>query len=81
MLEEDLLLFSLWKRKLGGNMYSFYKHTMRINNRDGKELFKLKNNVGIKINGYKISIKICKLEIRRWFLTISEGFTTVLQKE
>jgi len=47
------------------------KYISRINIRKGKELVKLKDNIGSGGNGYKLVVNKLKLEARNNFLTIS----------
>lgn len=41
---------------------------MGMNSRDGKKLFKLKDNVDNRLNGYKLSVNIFRLEIRKFLI-------------
>lgn len=41
---------------------------MGLNNRDGEELFKLKDSAGTRINGYKVVMSKFKMQIRRMYL-------------
>ncbi|CAM4556029.1 unnamed protein product [Caretta caretta] len=67
---KELDLFSLTKRRLRGDMIALYKYIRGINTREGEELFKLSTNVDTRINGYKLSTRKFRLEIRRRFPTI-----------
>lgn len=46
----------LTKQRLGRDMLILYKHVKGINVKEGEELFKLKNNVGTRANGYKLAM-------------------------
>lgn len=43
---------------------------MEANAREGEELFKVKDNVGIRTNEYNLAMNKFRLKIRKWFLTI-----------
>ncbi|CAM5141001.1 unnamed protein product [Natator depressus] len=60
----ELGLFSLTKRRLREDMIALYKYIRGINTREGEELFKLSNNVDTRTNGYKLTTRKFRLEIR-----------------
>lgn len=62
---EELGLFSLAKLRLIANMIAVYKYIRRINTREAKEQFKLKDNVDTRTNGYKLAMSKFRLEISR----------------
>uniref|UniRef100_A0A452IXX8 RRM domain-containing protein n=1 Tax=Gopherus agassizii TaxID=38772 RepID=A0A452IXX8_9SAUR len=61
--EKELVLFSLTKSRLRGDMIALYKYIRGINIREGEELFKLNTNVDTRTNGYKLAIRKLRLEI------------------
>uniref|UniRef100_A0A8C8VI47 C-type lectin domain-containing protein n=1 Tax=Pelusios castaneus TaxID=367368 RepID=A0A8C8VI47_9SAUR len=67
---KKLGLFSLTKRRLRGDMIALYKCIRGINIREGEEFFEYSTNVDTRTNGYKLSIRKFRLEIRCRFLTI-----------
>lgn len=61
----------LVQQRLTGDTSVLCKYIMRINIRKGKELVKLKDNIGSGGNGYKLVMNKLKLEARNNFLTIT----------
>lgn len=61
----------LVQQRLTGNTSVLCKYIRRINIRKGKELVKLKDNIGSEGNGYKLDMNKLKLEDRNNFLTIT----------
>lgn len=57
-------------QRLTGDMSVLCKYISRINIRKGKELVKLKDNIGPGGNGYKLVMNKLKLEARNNFLAI-----------
>lgn len=47
-----------------------FKNVQGVNIREGQELLKLKDNVGTKTKGYKLTLNKLSLEIRRGFLIL-----------
>jgi len=45
---------------------------VEANAREGEELFKVKDNVGIRTNECNLAMNKFRLKIRKWFLTIRE---------
>lgn len=59
----DLGLF--WR--LGGDLSAFCEYIREINTRRGEELFKLKDNIDTRTNGYALAMNTFSLESRRRF--------------
>lgn len=62
----------LVQQRLTGDKSVLCKYIRRINIRKGKELVKLKDNIGSGGNGYKLVMNKLKVEARNNFLTITE---------
>lgn len=50
-------------------MIILYKHIKGINVKEGEELFKLKDNVVTRANGYKLAMNKNRQKIREMWLT------------
>lgn len=61
----------LVQQRLTGDTSVLCKYIRRINIRKGKELVKLKDNIGSGGNGYKLVMNKLKLEARNNFLTVT----------
>lgn len=57
-------LFNLAKQRLRGDMNALYKYIRGVNTREGEEQFKLKDNIGIRGNGYKWPMNKFRLQIK-----------------
>lgn len=68
----------LVQQRLTGDVSVLCKYIRRINIRKGKELVKLKDNIGSGGNGYKLIMNKLKVEDRSNFLTITVRFWSSL---
>lgn len=68
----------LTHQRLTGDMSVLCKHIRRINIRKGKEVVKLKDNIGSGGNDYKLIMNKLKVEDRSNFLTIMVKFLSSL---
>lgn len=67
------------QQRLTGDTSVLCKYIRRINIRKGKELVKLKDNIGSGGNGYKLVMNKLKLEARHNLLTITVRLWSSLQ--
>lgn len=73
-----LSLFSLAKQRLRGGVIAVYKNIRGSSSREGKEPFKLKDNIGTRSTGCKLLVNKFRLEMRTlgW-----SGSGTAIQRE
>lgn len=73
-----LSLFSLAKQRLKRGVIAVYKNIRGSSSREGKETFKLKDNIGTRSTGCKLLVNRFRLKMR---ILGRSGSETAIQRE